>query len=42
MIVILSVAGEEWTMFFKDPSNNNLEFKAMITKENLFAKYNVV
>ena len=21
--------GEQWTMFFKDPSNNNLEFKAM-------------
>ncbi|KNC86972.1 hypothetical protein SARC_00922 [Sphaeroforma arctica JP610] len=31
--------GEQWTMFFKDPSNNSLEFKAMINKENLFAKY---
>jgi extradiol dioxygenase family protein len=34
--------GEQWTMFFKDPSNNNLEFKAMTRPENLFAKYNVV
>ena len=34
--------GEQWTMFFKDPSNNNLEFKAMTTPENLFAKYVVV
>lgn len=34
--------GEQWTMFFKDPSGNNLEFKAMATPENLFAKYNVV
>ena len=33
--------GEQWTMFFKDPSGNNLEFKAMTTPENLFAKYNV-
>jgi extradiol dioxygenase family protein len=31
--------GEQWTMFFKDPSNNNLEFKAMTTPSNLFAKY---
>lgn len=31
--------GEQWTMFFKDPSNNNLEFKAMTTPENLFARY---
>lgn len=31
--------GEQWTMFFKDPSGNNLEFKAMTTSENLFAKY---
>lgn len=28
-------------MFFKDPSGNNLEFKAMTNPENLFAKYNV-
>ena len=33
--------GEQYTMFFKDPSGNNLEFKAMTTRENLFAKYNV-
>ena len=33
--------GEQWTMFFKDPSGNNLEFKAMTTPANLFAKYNV-
>jgi uncharacterized protein len=33
--------GEQWTMFFKDPSGNNLEFKAMTKPENLFAKYNV-
>lgn len=26
-------------MFFKDPSGNNLEFKAMTTPENLFARY---
>mmetsp|Transcript_3110 Transcript_3110/g.3254 ORF Transcript_3110/g.3254 Transcript_3110/m.3254 type:complete len:191 (+) Transcript_3110:103-675(+) len=34
--------GEQWTMFFKDPSGNNLEFKAMTTPDNLFIKYNVV
>jgi len=34
--------GEQWTMFFKDPSGNNLEFKAMTRIENLFAKYGVV
>ena len=28
--------GEQWTMFFKDPSGNNLEFKAMTKPENLF------
>ncbi len=33
--------GEQWTMFFKDPSGNNLEFKAMTTPSNLFAKYTV-
>lgn len=33
--------GEQWTMFFKDVSGNNLEFKAMTKPENLFAKYNV-
>ena len=33
--------GEQWTMFFKDPSGNSLEFKAMTTPNNLFAKYNV-
>ena len=34
-------AGEQFTMFFKDPSGNNLEFKAMRHPENLFAKYMV-
>ncbi|CAM9724592.1 unnamed protein product [Choristocarpus tenellus] len=34
--------GEQWTMFFKDPSGNNLEFKAMTKPENLFIRYNVV
>eukprot|EP00536_Pseudo-nitzschia_multiseries_P017613 jgi/Psemu1/225825/e_gw1.1676.2.1 len=33
--------GEQYTMFFKDPSGNNLEFKAMTNHQNLFAKYNV-
>ena len=33
--------GERYTMFFKDPSGNNLEFKAMTRPENLFAKYDV-
>lgn len=33
--------GEQWTMFFKDPSGNNLEFKVMSNPSNLFAKYNV-
>lgn len=33
--------GEQYTMFFKDPSGNNLEFKTMTNHENLFAKYNV-
>mmetsp|Transcript_41861 Transcript_41861/g.131229 ORF Transcript_41861/g.131229 Transcript_41861/m.131229 type:complete len:80 (+) Transcript_41861:168-407(+) len=33
--------GEQWTMFFKDPSGNNLEFKAMAHPDNLFVKYNV-
>ncbi len=31
--------GEQWTMFFKDQSGNNLEFKAMTNPDNLFAKY---
>lgn len=31
--------GEQWTMFFKDPSGNALEFKAMTNPDNLFAKY---
>ena len=33
--------GEQWTMFFKDPSGNPLEFKALTTPSNLFAKYSV-
>lgn len=33
--------GEQWTMFFEDPSGNNLEFKAMAIPANLFAKYYV-
>ena len=33
--------GEQWTMFFKDPSNNNLEFKTMTNRNNLFARYDV-
>ena len=45
--------GEQWyliksilfflyrTMFFKDPSGNNLEFKAMTNSNNLFAKYHI-
>lgn len=31
--------GEQWTMFFRDPSGNALEFKAMTRPDNLFAKY---
>jgi extradiol dioxygenase family protein len=38
----VGMPGEQFTMFFKDPSGNNLEFKAMTKAENLFAKYNVV
>eukprot|EP00457_Paulinella_chromatophora_P019317 gb/GEZN01020948.1/.p1 GENE.gb/GEZN01020948.1/~~gb/GEZN01020948.1/.p1 ORF type:complete len:198 (+),score=10.89 gb/GEZN01020948.1/:46-639(+) len=34
--------GEQHTMFLKDPSGNNLEFKAMAKPELLFAKYKVV
>ena len=33
--------GEQWTMFFRDPSGNHLEFKAMTNPGNLFVKYNV-
>ena len=33
--------GEQWTMFFRDPSGNALEFKAMTNPDNLFAKYKV-
>eukprot|EP00808_Paulinella_micropora_P031663 g77702.t1 len=33
--------GEQHTMFLKDPSGNNWEFKAMAKHELLFAKYNV-
>merc|ERR1712137_104748 len=31
--------GEQWTMFFRDPFHNNLEFKAMTRPDNLFAKF---
>lgn len=31
-------AGEQATMFFRDPAGNALEFKAMANPENLFAK----
>ena len=34
--------GEQWTMFFKDCSLNNLEFKALSNPQYLFAKYNVI
>lgn len=33
--------GEQYTMFFKDASGNALEFKAMTTPANLFARYTV-
>mmetsp|Transcript_19818 Transcript_19818/g.28500 ORF Transcript_19818/g.28500 Transcript_19818/m.28500 type:complete len:172 (+) Transcript_19818:39-554(+) len=33
--------GEQLTMFLKDPSGNNLEFKAMATPDNLFSRYDV-
>lgn len=33
--------GAQWTMFFRDPSGNSLEFKAMVNPTNLFAKYDV-
>jgi len=31
-------AGEQATMFFRDPSGNALEIKAMANPENLFAR----
>ena len=31
--------GEQYTCFFKDPSGNALEFKAMTNPDNLFTKY---
>lgn len=34
--------GEQYTMFFYDPSGNALEFKAMTRPENLFVKYKVM
>jgi hypothetical protein len=33
--------GEQQTMFLKDPSGNNLEFKSMTNHAWLFKKYNV-
>lgn len=32
------LVGEQYTMFFKDPTGNNLEFKAMTNPHYLFAK----
>ena len=34
--------GAQYTMFFRDPSGNSLEFKAMLNPDNLFAKYEEV
>jgi extradiol dioxygenase family protein len=31
-------AGEQWTMFFRDPSGNPLEFKGFPTQEGVFAR----
>jgi extradiol dioxygenase family protein len=31
--------GEQYTMFFKDPSGNNIELKAMTNPDNLFKKF---
>ncbi|KAF0694171.1 Aste57867_14931 [Aphanomyces stellatus] len=31
--------GEQWKLFFKDPSGNNLEIKALVDAQGLFAKY---
>lgn len=31
-------AGEQWTMFFRDPSGNPLEFKGFPTLEGVFAR----
>ncbi|KJE89942.1 glyoxalase/bleomycin resistance protein/dioxygenase [Capsaspora owczarzaki ATCC 30864] len=31
--------GEQWTMFFKDVSGNNLEFKALTNPDDLFTKF---
>lgn len=39
--VLTGQPGEQWTMFFHDPSGNALEFKAMSNQDNLFAKYRV-
>ncbi|EQC42451.1 hypothetical protein SDRG_00186 [Saprolegnia diclina VS20] len=33
--------GEQWKMFLKDPSGNNLEFKALRDATKLLAKYDV-
>ena len=38
-IRFLKTPAEQWTMVFKDPSGNNLEFKAMTTPDSLFTKY---
>ena len=33
------MTGEQYTMFFKDPAGNNLEFKALKNPEHLFEKF---
>jgi uncharacterized protein len=38
-IMLAGQPGEQLTMFFKDPSGNSIEFKAMTNPDNLFAKY---
>ena len=31
--------GDQYTMFFKDPSGNNLEFKHIVNEGELFVKF---
>lgn len=37
--VFLLPSGLQYTMFFKDPAGNNLEFKALRHPEQLFSKF---